>query len=118
MGLPLFWQERKEPVFWTTLLTHLDTKCVVDLTPGSGSCARAAMHMGISYTALAMNAQHNSWLQNVLNKAAMQSIVREKCPLHEQDLAAELQKHFQEVLDQLHAQDSCQDEEPADEDAD
>lgn len=116
-GVPLFWQERKDPSFWTTLLTHLDAKCIVDLTPGSGSCARAAMDLGISYTALAMNVEHNSWLQNVLNKAAMQVIVRERSPLHEQDLAAQLQTHFQDVLDQLHAQDACKDEEPADEDA-
>lgn len=116
-GVPLFWQERKDPSFWTTLLTHLDAKCIVDLTPGSGSCARAAMDLGISYTALAMNAEHNSWLQNVLNKAAMQVIVREKSPLHEQDLAAMLQTHFQEVLDQLHAQDACKDDEPADDEA-
>ena len=116
-GVPLFWQERKDPAFWSTLLTHLDAKCVVDLTPGSGSCARAAMDLGISYTALAMNAEHNSWLQNVLNKAAMQVIVREKSPLHEMDLAAQLQTHFQDLLDQLHAQDACKDEEPTDEDA-
>ena len=116
-GVPLFWHERKDPAFWSTFLTHLDAKCIVDLTPGSGSCARAAMDLGISYTALAMNAEHNSWLQNVLNKAAMQVIVREKSPLHEMDLAAQLQTHFQDVLDQLHAQDACKDEEPTDEDA-
>ena len=43
LGQPLLWQERKTPAFWACLLTDLGVKTVVDLTPGSGSAARACM---------------------------------------------------------------------------
>ena len=33
----------KRLTFWQRLLTDLQVKAVFDLTPGSGSCARAAM---------------------------------------------------------------------------
>jgi hypothetical protein len=108
-GLPLFWQERKPISFWQALLKDMDAKCVFDLTPGSGACARAAMSLGISYTCLCRNAEHNSWLQNVLDRAATKTIVQEKSPMFDEELAKGVREHFQEVLDQLHRQDACKD---------
>jgi hypothetical protein len=41
------WAERKPVASWQQLLIDLDAKCIVDLSPGSGTLARAAMHQGV-----------------------------------------------------------------------
>lgn len=115
MGHPLFWQERKTPKFWMQLLVDLDAKAVFDLTP-SGSLGRACLEKGILYTALAKNAEHNSWLQNLFDRHAMGIITTTGTTLYEQDLAQCVTDHFQDVLDQLHQQDACEDLPPEEED--
>jgi hypothetical protein len=46
LGQPLFWAERKSPVFWKQVFLDMSAKCIVDCTPGSGMAARAAMELG------------------------------------------------------------------------
>jgi len=116
LGLPLFWQERKTPSFWAQILRDLDAKAVFDLTP-SGSLGRACLAEGVLYTALAKNAEHNSWLQNLFDRAAVSLIASSGSPLYEQDLSQLISDHFQDVLDQLHEQDACEDTVPDDQDA-
>jgi hypothetical protein len=108
MGQPLFWNERKTPAFWGQLMEDVNAKSVVDLSP-SGSLGRACLAKGIFYTAVAKNPEHNSWLQNLLDRSAMQIITTQGSSLHEQDLATCVKEHFQDVLDQLHDQDACED---------
>ena len=59
------------PVLWRQLFADLLVGCVIDLTPGSGSAARAAMDAGVQYLAFARNAAHDKWLQCVLARAAL-----------------------------------------------
>jgi len=113
LGQPLLWQERKTPAFWACLLTDLGVKTVVDLTPGSGSAARACMQLGIPYHGWAKNAEHASWLQNVLDRAALQVICEVGSPLHT-DLAEAIKEHFSDVLDQMNEQDKGVDVTPDD----
>ena len=114
-GQPLFWQERKTVKFGRRLLEDLDAKVVCDLSPGSGTCARACMDMGISYTGITRAPEHCSWLQNVLDRHALQTITTTGSPLFEQDLAAAIREHFQDLLDQLHEADAQEDMAPEDE---
>ena len=114
-GQPLFWGERKSPALWARMLTDLDAKSVVDLTPGSGACARACLTLGVPYLGLVRSAEHASWLQNVMDRQALKSIVESGSPLFEQDLSALLKEHFQDVLDQLNEADKLDDDhEPED----
>ena len=55
MGVPLFWAERKTAKFWTQILEDLDGRAVFDLTPGTGSLARACLGAGIQYAGVARN---------------------------------------------------------------
>ena len=48
-GCPLFWGETKSVAYWVQILTELNAKCVVDVTPGSGSMAEAALILGTHY---------------------------------------------------------------------
>ena len=70
------------------------------------------MELGIVYSCMAKNAEHNSWLQNMFDKNALQIITRTGTPLYEQDLSTCVTEHFKDILDQLHQQDACEDEAP------
>lgn len=117
-GMPLFWAERKPVAFWGQLLTDLDIKCIIDLSPGSGSLARAALSSGVQYVGVVRSAEHSSWLQNVLDRCSLELMTKTGSPLFEQDLAQCIAEHFQDVLDQLHEADGMEDTAPdGDEDA-
>ena len=108
LGHPLFWTERKTPAFWKELLRDLNATAVFDASPGSGQCARACVQAGIPYSGLARNAEHGSWLINVLDRAALQTICQQGSPLHANDLCASIQEHFAETLEQLNEQDKAE----------
>ena len=69
-GMPLFWTERKPIDLWIDLLFCLDAKMVVDLSPGSGVAARAAMHHNIEYIGSCSNETHARSMSNVLDREA------------------------------------------------
>ena len=105
---PLFWQEKKTHSFWATILSDLGAKVVFDCTPGSGLCARACMDSGITYACLARSQHHSTWLQNVLDRAAVISICTSESALYAQDLATCIEEHFKEVVRQVKDQDQKQ----------
>jgi hypothetical protein len=74
-GIPLFWQERKPVKLWKKMFEDLQARVVIDLTPGGGLAARAAMEMGITYLGLTRTAEHNQWLTNVCDRNALRSAV-------------------------------------------
>jgi len=118
-GQPLYWAERKPVAFWQDVLLCLDAGFVVDMSPGSGSCARAALRSGIQYVGCCRTQAHVGWLTNIMDREACELIVTSKSPLFEQDLLAMLKKHFQEVLDSQKEQNTAENqkaEEQADED--
>ena len=89
-------------------MKDVGAKAIFDLTPGSGACGRAAMAMGISYSCLARNAEHCSWLQNIWDRQALRCICEEGGPLHQQDLSQCIKEHFAETLDQLNQMDNAE----------
>ena len=48
-GIPLYWQERKPVKLWRKIFEDLQARVVIDVSPGGGLAARAAMEMGIQY---------------------------------------------------------------------
>ena len=115
-GMPLYWGERKPVEFWEDILWSLDAEHVVDVSPGSGSVGRACLRAGIQYTALCRTESHAAWVGNILDREACELITTNKSPLFEQDLATMLQKHFQEVLEQLDQQRNAEDKAPEEDD--
>ncbi len=116
-GIPLFWQDRKPVSFWKKLFTDMQAKCVVDLTPGAGLAARAALERGIPYLGLARTAEHSQWLGNVLDRSAVHAAVTSGTALHSSDLEGSIKEHFGEVLDHIRDADVAEDKEaPEDED--
>ena len=69
--------------------------------------ARACLDEGIEYIGVCRSQQHVSWMVNVLNRASVESTVRQGTALYEQDLATCLKDHFKELIDELHAQDAA-----------
>ena len=116
LGQPLFWAERKSNGFFQRLFQDLSAKVVIDCTPGCGSAGRACLDLGLQYLAFGRNAEHASWLVNVLDRAALKTICASGSPLFDQDLASAAAVHFKDLLDQLHEADNCADDAPQDED--
>ena len=108
LGHPLYWTERKTPKLWKELLKDLNATSVYDVTPGSGQCARACMQAGIHYSCLAKNHEHCSWLINVLDRAALQTICQQGSMLHTADLCQSIQEHFSKTLEELNEQDKAE----------
>lgn len=111
-GMPLYWQELKPVSFWEDILFCLDGKQVVDLSPGSGSCARACLRLGVEYVAACRTEAHASWLANILDRESCELIVKNESPLFEQDLGQLIKTHFSDVLDQLKSQKNAPDTAP------
>jgi len=114
MGQPFLWNERRSSKFWAQVLHDCKVKVAIDLSPGSGQLARACLDNAISCIAVARNAEHASWLQNVLDRYVMLSIVKAGAFLHDADLAASIKELFEDVLDQLNTSDELEDAEPED----
>ena len=110
-GVPLFWQEKKPVALWEDILTSLDAKMVVDLSPGSGAAGRACLRKSIPYVAACRTDAHRTWLGNALDREACVLITTDESPLVETDLAEIIKTHFQDVLDQM--AEMQRDEEPA-----
>ena len=69
--------------------------------------ARACLDDGIQYIGVCRSQQHSSLLVNILNRASVESTVRQGTALYEQDLASCINDHFKELIDELHAQDGA-----------
>ena len=108
--LPLFWNERKSRGTWKLLLTDLQIESVYDLTPGSGTLARAAMESGIAYVGVASNPAHAAWLNNVLDRAALGAVTTSGAPMHDTDLAKMIEVHYKDELAQLGEMDAAEDD--------
>ena len=61
--------------------------------------------MGIPWVGLCWNMTHVHWLNNVVDRWALEEIVKKKSPLHEQDLARLVNTHFSDVLQQIQDRD-------------
>ena len=115
-GVPLYWQERKPVQLWRKIFGDLLVCMVVDLSPGGGLAARAAMELGISYLGLAHTAEQCSWLANVCDRAAARAAVTSGTALFNQDLNRSLEEHYGDVLEHLRVADDARDkQEPMDE---
>ena len=101
LGCPLCWQDVKSKDLWLALLEATNADYVVDLGVGSGITARACLHIGIPWAGLCWNQVHTHWLNNVVDRWALEEIVQKGSPLHEQDLAKLVSEHFSDVLQQI-----------------
>ena len=99
----LFWQEAKPISLLEALLEDLDIAAVFDVSPGSGALAEACLRLGVQYVGVTTSDTHNRWLQNVLDRAAVEHIVTQGRPLYQRSLVEHVRRHFDEVLSALDA---------------
>jgi len=117
-GIPLFWQERKPVSFWKKFFEDLQARCIVDLSPGSGLAARAAMELGVPYLGITRTAEHGQWLGNVCDRYALQAAVTSGTALHSADLQGSIEDHFGDVLTHVRNADAAVDKEFNEDEAD
>ena len=70
-SIPLFWNESKGGDFWRMWLESFDIKAVVDMSPGSGQLALAALGKGRQYLGVLTDAHHLSWLTNIVDRESL-----------------------------------------------
>ena len=120
-GVPMFWNESKSVLFWSQFLDDIKASLVVDVTPGSGSLAQAAMQRGIPYVGLVASKPHSTWLSNNLDRKALLQIVDTTSILYDEALAEKCRALFADALEnaqyQLDAEGGeCEDDEADKED--
>ena len=119
LGCPLCWQEVKSKDLWCALLEATNADFVVDLGAGNGITARSCLTLGIPWVGLCWNQVHANWLNNVVDRWALEEIVKKQSPLREQDLARLVSAHLSDVLQQIQDKDKMDDgEDSSDNDAD
>jgi hypothetical protein len=114
-GVPYMWNEVKGVGFWSALIDTFDLHTIVDLSPGSGLLAHAAMKAGAQYLGLATDANHLSWLSNTVDRSAIRLIAENGSALYQQELAEHLREHFAEIVTELNKADVGADDEDEEE---
>ena len=78
------------------------------------------MRKSVQYVAACGSDKHRKWLGNALDREACELITKEKSPLFETDLAALIQTHFNNILEQaemMRREDESDDDDDDGEDA-
>ena len=108
VGLHPAGSPRISPIeLWTDLFLCLDARLVVDLSPGSGVAARAAMHNEIEYIGCCSNETHARWMSNVLDREACVFIGQADSTTDHGGYSALINKHFSEVIEQIKERDEA-----------
>ena len=108
-GQPFFWAERKTIAFWQSLFMDIDASVIVDCSPGSGTAARAALQLNISYFGLARNEHHANLLCNVADRQALVMMRTAGSPLHHQDMAECISAHYSQLISSMATMDEAED---------
>ena len=112
LGQPLFWAERKPTELWSSLFRDLNIRTVVDVTPGSGTAAIAALELGISYVGIARNSLHANFLNQVLDRHALYMVRTAGTPLFHQEMQELVREHFQDIVVSVKHRRSAEDSAP------
>ena len=81
------------------LIKMFSAKTIVDFTPGSGACAAAAMSQGAKYTGFVESEKHLTWLQNIVDTAALRLIAKKGEVLYMEDLSEMISQHYRDLLE-------------------
>ena len=97
-------------------MTDFDARAVFDLTPGTGTLARACLDAGIQYAGAPRNQEHRQWLDTLLDRQALKSAGTAGSAIFSEELALQVKTHFGDVVDFLKGQDGVPDDDESDED--
>ena len=95
----MWWNETKEVELFLALFRDLNTVQVLDLTPGSGAAAMAALILRICYEGIAMNAGHANWLNRILDKA-MFAVIADADDEESKKMQADVMTHCSALIDE------------------
>jgi hypothetical protein len=92
-------KEAKTVVWWRQLIRDLGVKFIVDVSPGSGWLAHAAMLSGAKYLGIARCPRHASWLQTTLDSHALDFMTKNGSPCFKGDPAQFIQQVNDEAME-------------------
>ena len=92
-GHPLFWNEIKDVEVFVALYQDLNVSHVFDMCSGSAAAAMAAGICDIGYDGLAINTEHATWLNRLMDKA-MFAILADRTDDESTQLRSDLATYF------------------------
>ena len=90
---------KKEVDFWIALFKDLAASHVFDLAAGHGAAACASALLDITYEGVAMNEQHATWLDNVLDKVIF-TIINDKPSDDFKEHQPDVKKYFAPLVEE------------------
>ena len=96
----LYWQESKPVALMEQLLTDFGVCGVFHISPGPAALAEAALRVGISYVGVTAKSTHAKWLGNVIDRVAMSHLATPGRPMHNKELATDVNAYFGDMLNQ------------------
>ena len=78
--------------FYSELLRAFPCYAVIDLTPGEGALAQAALEHNVLYLGLPFNPDHEKMLMAHLDALLLKSLLQEEHPLYSPELHTHLQQ--------------------------
>ena len=97
---PLFWNDRKIAALWKQIVSDVGAVAVSDLSPGCGWLAKHCLETCIPYAGVCHHEKQVSFLQNALDRAAVDAMTKRGLLLYCQDTAALIKEHFSDIADQ------------------
>ena len=107
MGQPLFWKELLPRSYWMNQLAHYKIKTVINFSPGCGMLERVCLDAAIPCVSVCKNKTHSDWVSNVLDRAAIASVVTKGSALFRPDIKSQVQQVYHGLIEHLRAQDSA-----------
>ncbi len=83
------------------MLKDLNIGAVVDLTPGSGTLARACLEAQKPYAGVCKSEHHTGWLANLLDRQVACLLCTPGSSLYNADIATKLRGNFASTVDHL-----------------
>ena len=118
-GHPLFMLEVKEVEMYLAIFEDMNITHIFDLAAGSGAAAMAAAILKIHYEGFAMNQDHATWLDCILDKA-MFAVVVDASDEESMQIKADVSQYFNNIIEEarklLDGHDSDEDGDDGDED--
>ena len=97
-GHPLLWSEWKPVKLYSSLIREFNVADIFDFSPGSGAGCLAALYANVQYIGVPYNAEHEKWLNNIMESIFIALVVEDKVRA-DKELIAKVKNYLSRAVD-------------------
>ena len=97
-GHPLLWSEWKPVKLYSSLIREFNVADIFDFSPGSGAGCLAALYANVQYIGVPYNAEHEKWLNNIMESIFIALVVEDKVRA-DKELIAKVENYLSRAVD-------------------